>query len=510
MIGVRRICFTWLILFGQISVMATAQEPDPDDRTISFLVGEALREDPRVWDSNIDISTDDGIVKLTGSVVSLMQKQYAGLVARKIHGVRSVLNQISVVTLSRPDADIAADVGMRIHHNTTGLVRGLKVSVDAGQVKLAGEVVSFGLSAEAELAASSVPGVKSVTNEITIQPVSVRSDAQIAAEIEGSFHRDVYLTGYSIQVKVAGGTVSLDGTVGNAYLKQRAENLVWNTSNVAGVVNSLKTSRLADRGEVRAEKRPTDAELTANIHAQLLHDRRLDAMNIQVTASGGHVTLRGHVPTMAQRQLAETDTQDVAGAVWITNLLSVRTSLRPDSEIISDAGRLMAVDSVVRERQIQVRSVDGVVTLSGSVSSLYVKYRAAQVVARVPGIRVIHNQIEVFLTTALRDRTLQEHIRTRLGGNFETAWVSRRISVTVKDGAVVLAGDVDTFAQRREAGRMAAMTSGVQRVLNHVTVRCVEYLWDEWEEDPGDSTAPQDRMWRNRGDFFERPGIVRG
>ena len=81
--------------------------------------------------------------------------------------------------------------------------------------------------------------------------------------------------------------------------------------------------------------------------------------------------------------------------------------------------------------------------------------------------------------------------------------------MAVKDGVAVLTGDVDTFAQRREAGRMAPMTSGVQRVLNHVTVQSVEYLWDEWEEDPQETPAPHTRGWKFRGDFFERPGVVR-
>lgn len=506
--GVLRISLTILLLPSLFASQADAQESVPDDRTITFLVGEALREDPRVWDSNIDVSTEEGVVTLSGSVVSLMQQRYAGLVSRKIHGVRSVLNQIRVVTLPRPDAEIAADAGVRIQHNTSGQIRRLKIGVQAGQVRLEGEVVSFGVSAEAELAAISVPGVMSVTNDIVIRPVAIRSDAQVAAEIERSFHRDVYLTGYPIRVNVAEGTVSLDGTVGNAYLKQRAENLTWSTSNVLDVVNSLKTSRLADRGEVRAEHQSSDAELTANVQAQLRHDQRLDSSEILVTARQGHVTLRGHVPTLAQRQLAEADTQDVTGAVWITNLLSVRTSLRPDSDIISDAQQLMAADSALKGREIRVGSVDGVVTLTGSVNSLYSRYRAAQVVARVPGVRLIHNRIDVFLTAALRDRTLQEHVQTRLRGNFETAWVSRRITVTVKNGVAVLTGDVDTFAQRREAGRMATMTSGVKSVLNHVTVRGVEYPWNEWESLPGDATH-QDRNWRYRGDFFERPGVVR-
>lgn len=504
------------ILFSTLTVVACsfftsvrAAEPVPDDRAISFLVGEALREDPRVWNSHIDVSTDEGIVTLNGTVISLMHKRYAGLVARKIHGVRSVLNQVSVVTLPRPDADIVADIGMRIQHNTTGQVRRLRIEVDAGNVRLHGEVTSFGLSAEAELAATSVPGVRSVANGIVIRPTALRTDAQIKKEIEGSFHRDVYLTGYDIRVDSSEGTVSLDGTVGNAYLRQRAENLAWNTSNVVDVVNSLKTSRLADRGEVRTDRTPTNDELTENIVAQLQHDRRLDASHINVAVRGGHVTLRGHVPTVAQRQIAETDTLDVAGAIWITNLLSVRTSLRPDSDIVSDASRLMNADSALHGRPIAVLSVDGVVTLTGSVNSLYGRFRASQIVSRVPGVRVIQNRIDVFLTTALRDRTLQDHIRTRLHSNFETAWVSRRIAVNVKDGVAVLSGDVDTFAQRREAGRMATMTAGVQRVLNHVTVRGVEYLWDEWEEDPQDTPAPHTEGWKFRGDFFERPGMVR-
>ncbi|MDA1017203.1 MAG: BON domain-containing protein [Planctomycetota bacterium] len=486
-----------------------AQTPVPEDRTITFLVGEALRNDPRVWLADVDIATDEGIVTLSGSVTSLIQVRYAGLIAKKIHGVRGVLNRLRVQTLPRPDLDIASDVGARIEQNTASQIRNLRIRVTQGKVFLAGDATSFSVGLEAGLSASEIPGVLDIQNDIRIKPLTVRPDKLVAEEIAAAMQRDVYLTGLKIDVAVNDGAVSLSGVVGNPYQRQRAGDLAWKTANVTDVINELEINRLIDGGERGMVMAPSAVELTEDVIAQLQHDPRVDARNIQVTVRDGHVTLRGHVPSVAQRQIAEMDTRDVVGAVWVTNLLSVRTDLQDDRKVEAAIRQALSADTVLRRYLLKVQSVDGIVSLSGTVNSLFSKFHASQVAGRVPGVRAIRNEISVKLTTHFRDKTVEEQIRTRLNSNWETFHVSKRIKITVSSGRVTLKGDVDTFAQRREAGRMAAFTAGVQSVQNQVTINGVKYPWEEWNDAPN-TTRPEDDGWRFRGDFFERPGIGRG
>ena len=83
-----------------------------------------------------------------------------------------------------------------------------------------------------------------------------------------------------------------------------------------------------------------------------------------------------------------------------------------------------------------------------------------------------------------------------------------RIQVSVTDGNVILSGDIDTWAQRREAGRMAFITDGVRSVQNRMTIESVDYPWEQWNSN-SNSEVPADWIHQHRGDFFERPGVTR-
>jgi hypothetical protein len=56
------------VLIGGCSQESAAAAPAPKDNTITSHVKTALREDPRVVESEITVSTDNGIVKLAGQV----------------------------------------------------------------------------------------------------------------------------------------------------------------------------------------------------------------------------------------------------------------------------------------------------------------------------------------------------------------------------------------------------------------------------------------------------------
>lgn len=486
-----------------------ADETVPDDRTISFLVGEAMREDPRVWSANIDISTKDGVVLLSGHVDTLLQLRFAGAIASKIGGVVRVANELTVVAAAREDRAVAADVEHRLKTSSGGQIRELNVNCEGGMVTLTGEVESPGYRSEADLMASEVFGVRGVKNALTIRASNHRSDGEISKELTNTFFRDVYLTGLDTAVKCENGHVVLTGVVGNAYLRTRAGQLARNTTGVVDVLNEMTINQLVERGERRVEAPPTNEELAEAVSIRLSSDVRINAVNIQVDAKQGHITLRGNVPSMQERQLAEFAARQVAGAVWTTNLLSVRDELRPDVDVLRDINRLLEDDHYVRSLPISADVVHGVVTLHGTVSTHLPRMRAAELVGRVKGVRGVHNEIEVRWKSLFRDQTLKQHVVTRLQANWETKYVIKRIDVAVTNGNIVLTGDVDTWAQRREAGRMAFFTEGVRSVQNRLTIAGVRYPWDDWNSEGNDMEPPPDWIHDFRGDFLERPGVVR-
>jgi osmotically-inducible protein OsmY len=131
-----------LFVAPDLTIAQTQNAQAPTDDTIGFWVVEALREDPRVRFSGIRVKTENGIVTLTGTVVSLAERNYAPLISMKIQGVRGVVNQLEVQTANRPDGDVVRDVQRRILLSSSIRIQGLDVKANAGTVRLAGTVGS--------------------------------------------------------------------------------------------------------------------------------------------------------------------------------------------------------------------------------------------------------------------------------------------------------------------------------------------------------------------------------
>ncbi len=130
----------------------------------------ALFSDERVKGREVSVETQKGVVHLRGKVDSDEAKSAAADVAKGIDGVKSVKNDLQVVAPSARkavdanDKDIAKAVESKVHRDTQ--LKKVDVRADSGVVTLTGEVPTIGASAKASEMARSVPGVKSVKNEL--------------------------------------------------------------------------------------------------------------------------------------------------------------------------------------------------------------------------------------------------------------------------------------------------------------------------------------------------------
>jgi hyperosmotically inducible protein len=130
----------------------------------------ALFADDRVKGREVKVETQNGVVHLRGKVDSNEAKAAAADVAKGIDGVKSVKNDLQVVAPSARkavdanDKDIAKAVESKVHRDAQ--LKKVDVRADSGVVTLSGEVPSIGASAKASEMARSVPGVKSVKNEL--------------------------------------------------------------------------------------------------------------------------------------------------------------------------------------------------------------------------------------------------------------------------------------------------------------------------------------------------------
>lgn len=67
-----------------------------DDATTTARVKAALLADPDVNGFDIDVSTSDATVTLTGRVASDAEREQAARIARELEGVRNVKNALKV------------------------------------------------------------------------------------------------------------------------------------------------------------------------------------------------------------------------------------------------------------------------------------------------------------------------------------------------------------------------------------------------------------------------------
>ncbi len=467
-----------LCVFGVITAAIPARAADrPMDSTITGWVQNALREDPRVPSADVTVVTTDGIVKLTGTVRNLAARKYADLEAQKIRGVRGVLNELTVNASFRYDFDIAQDILRRILNSAWIQTRSIDAVVSAGNVVLSGQVPTWAESQQAELLASETDGVRSVKNNIVVVYPKSRSDADIRKDVEASLARDTYLGGVPIAVSVKSGVVTLTGSVGTAYEKERAgDDAMW-VWNVKKVDDHLEIKPWESEGARARIPIPGDQQLQQAVRDELYQDLRLEPFRIKVEARSGDVTLRGSVPTFYQKRIAEKDADDVLGTAWVTNLLDVTDVTRSDKAIRDDVMFELEADYAVDMDFVTPKVKDGVVTLTGEVNSPWERMHAQDVVTGIDGVRRVVNDITVFYSGKFTDASIHDRIRNALAANAETQWVSDNIQVTVMDGKVTLTGTVNFWSEFDAAEDVAYNTDGVWEVDNNLHVRDYDYDW---------------------------------
>ena len=67
-----------------------------DDATVTMRVKKAIYNEPSLKVMNIGVTTEDGVVDLTGTVKSKAERSKATAVASKVEGVKRVKNDLKV------------------------------------------------------------------------------------------------------------------------------------------------------------------------------------------------------------------------------------------------------------------------------------------------------------------------------------------------------------------------------------------------------------------------------
>lgn len=196
---------------------------------------------------NLQATTEDGIVTLSGTVALYQQKLDAARSVRKLDKVQGVRNQIAVSS-SAPDAEVEAKLERKLHYDRIGYdnqFNFVDVSVKDGVATLTGETRSDMGRDSALALANYVPGVKDVVDNIKVSPVSGFDD-RIRISAMQAIYRDPVLGRYAsdparpIRIVVDNGKLSLYGTVATTMDKQIAGMRANQVFGVFSVQNNLE------------------------------------------------------------------------------------------------------------------------------------------------------------------------------------------------------------------------------------------------------------------------------
>jgi osmotically-inducible protein OsmY len=203
-------------------------------------VEEELRWDPQVDAALIGVSVDGGAVSLHGSVESYAAKWAAEEATKRVGGVRTVMQSLTVALSEdhkRADSEIvdAALGALRWH---VYVPKGVTASVRHGWVTLEGRATSNYQREAAERALRYLTGVVGVTNSIAL--VTDASVLQVKERIQSALQRQATTDANSIHVEASGGTVTLTGSASSWQSIEDAANAAWAAPGVTEVVDRMK------------------------------------------------------------------------------------------------------------------------------------------------------------------------------------------------------------------------------------------------------------------------------
>lgn len=237
------------LTFGSFA-SAHAQASSANDSQIQAEVTKALSKKQF---SGVQASVKDGVVDLTGAVKVFADKEDADKRIHRIKDVAAVRNDIEVGTGETTISDQALQDKLvkkisydRVGYGTTAF-NAISVNVQNGVVTLGGTAYGPVDASSAVAAASYMPGVKDVVDEISVDPVSPMDD-----RIRRAVYRAVYgfpsLNRYAIdpaqpiRISVQNGNVTLFGVVSNQGDKNAAGIRANGVPGVFSVKNELQVA----------------------------------------------------------------------------------------------------------------------------------------------------------------------------------------------------------------------------------------------------------------------------
>lgn len=248
------------------------------------------------------------------------------------------------------------------------------------------------------------------------------------------------------------------------------------------------TPLVAHAAETELEQQLVSARQEGSIWTAFALNRHLNPFKLSIDVKDGRTTLSGRVESGVQKDLAEQVALSVEGIDSVDNRIEVDPAIAEgnppglvqrldDATLAATVKSKLLWNSNTRGLDIQVRSENGAITLSGNAQTSAAKELAGQLAENTEGVSQVFNHLSISTadSSSSEVQTAVEEARENISDGWITSKVKAsllysrnldglNIEVNTQEGLVTLRGKVLSNAEKRLAMDIARNIRGVRGV----------------------------------------------
>jgi osmotically-inducible protein OsmY len=143
--------------------------------------------------------------------------------------------------------------------------------------------------------------------------------------------------------------------------------------------------------------------------------------------------------------------------------------MKTNQDLQEDVQNALRWEPLLQTAEIGVAAQDGIITLTGMVDSYAKKSEAEDAAQKVAGVKVVIEQIEVFLSNEMQtDQEIAQGILNALAAS----WIpAEKLKIKVEHGVVTLEGTLHWNFQKQAAKKSIKNITGITKIKNLIIIR---------------------------------------
>ena len=215
----------------------------------------------------------------------------------------------------------------------------------------------------------------------------MKTDSEIKKDILEELEWQPNIDETEIGVVVENGTVMLTGVLDNYQKKVAAENAIKRVKGVKALAGDIKV-------KYGTKYQKTDLEISKAIVKAFEWNIAVPEDKIEIEVRDGWINLSGEVNSAYQRDAAKRVAENITGAKWINNTITIKESSQP-FDIKEKIAKAFIRSADIEANAISVDITNGLVKLNGTVRSIAEKKAAEKVAYLAPGVHAVINALNV-------------------------------------------------------------------------------------------------------------------